>query len=169
MKQTLSSIVAISVFLCQSHSVFAQEASCDGPVLKLGSSVNTCGPCDSTLIIGGPAARCPGVTGYRNNYYHCGGDGFYSCSERQKTVGQSWMPCTTTSVSGGLAQFALDYTSHLQAVQSCNGNIACVILLGSPPSPCSYIACAAGTTGGTPIIFPVLETLGSDGCCEGDE
>lgn len=145
MKTSASVIILMLVGCCLAPYAIAQEV-CDGPVLKSGSSVDTCGICVD--------GACPGFTSVRNDYYHCGGSGFTWCSQSNQTVGQSHMPCTVTFNSTGYAVAKALYDNCNSQVPPPPGGC------GLPPSVCTFTTCSAGTTGGSPIIFPVVDGLG---------
>lgn len=125
----------------------ASETVCDGPVLKPGSSFDSCGPKS-------PEGGCPGFTSVRNDYFHCGGSGFSYCNQATATVGQSHMPCTqTVNMTGYILAYSLWQTcSQNPPPQGC----------GSVPLLRDYVTCSAGSTGGSPIQFPVVTELGDD-------
>jgi hypothetical protein len=139
-------ILVLGMVLGLADNVRSQEG-CDGPVLKPGSSGNSCGGCSLGV--------CTGYTSVRNDYTHCGGMGYTYCSQSDQTVGQSHMPCTKTFDS---VAWAIDQALYQE----------CISRQGSgcfPPSLCDYTTCSAGTTGGSPIIFPVLDDLGDTVDC----
>jgi len=132
-------------------SAKAQEG-CDGPVLVSGMTVNTCGTCSG--------GTCPGSTGVRNDYYECGGSGFTYCSQMNATVGYSQMPCTSAFNS---AQWVLDneyYQDCLTDQKHNDPSRNC-----PKPQLCDYITCSPGTTGGQPIILPIVYDLGDNNGC----
>lgn len=149
---TLCLVAVLGIF-----SALAQEG-CNGPKLVPGSSVDTCGPCSES---GANSSACPGVTGYRNDYTACGGILFSSCTTSNQIVGWSWMPCTIS----GLASYNAAIAVYNGCVTGCGGNLECVATFCTYPKRCDYVTCSSGTTGGTPIVMPVVGTLGDfNGC-----
>jgi hypothetical protein len=129
-------------------------AGCDGPVLTPGSSVNTCGPCSTN------SPTCPGFTSVRNDYYHCGGSGFTYCSQSNQTVGQSHMPCSTSTDMALWTRMVLLYQDCLTDQKHNDPSRTCPY-----PDICVATTCSAGTAGGYPIVFAAVSDLGDyDGC-----
>jgi len=135
-------------------AVKAQEAACDGPVFVPGSTVDTC-DCDEE------EEKCVGSTTVRNDYYTCGGGGYYGCDSMNDTIGYSGMPCTDRMDVGILAILQMAYEDCLidQDESPVDPPREC-----EPPEYCDWNFCDAGTTGGTPITAQVLSGLGASGC-----
>ncbi len=130
---------------------------CNGPILVPGSTVDTCGSCSTN------PPGCPGSTIVRNDYYRCGGTGYYGCDSGSGTVGYNNLCIVTPN----FLALALLWSAYEDCQRDKNRNhpwpTECV-RGDSPTLWCAWNTCSAGTSGGTPITATVLTGLGSEGC-----
>lgn len=156
MKPMIKIIVIQAIIMALTvASIGASEGQCDGPVLSPGSSSDTC-HCSNT------PPNCSGSSTVRNDYYHCGGSGYWSCMEQSEVVGYSNRPCVETADTWALfiAQSAYDDCMRDQA-RNHPVPIPCI-----PPRYCDWHTCTAGTSGGQPIVRQVEWWLGFYWGCE---
>jgi hypothetical protein len=130
-------------------SVEAQE-NCDGPVTVPGSITGSCS-CDNTQT---KCVASATIT-VMNDYVTCGGNGYSECGATMQTVGYTNPGCDDTFDVSALASLESAYEDCVRINNGSYPPVTC-----TPPAFCQWNTCAIKTSGGTPILRPVQNTLG---------